>query len=54
MTDKGLFGEDFEGFFTSDDLGLVLIRPAPTEAGEQPARSPRAGCASGWRRSSGR
>jgi Transposase DDE domain len=28
VTDKGLSGEDFEDFFTSDDLGLVLIRPA--------------------------
>jgi hypothetical protein len=28
VTDKGLSGEDFEDFFTSDDLGLALIRPA--------------------------
>ena len=28
VTDKGLSGEDFEDFFTSDDLGLTLIRPA--------------------------
>ena len=28
ITDKGLSGEDFEDFFTSDDLGLILIRPA--------------------------
>jgi Transposase DDE domain len=28
VTDKGLSGEDFEEFFTSEDLGLALIRPA--------------------------
>jgi hypothetical protein len=28
VTDKGLSGEDFEEFITSDDLALVLIRPA--------------------------
>ena len=28
VTDKGLPGEDFGEFFTSKDLGLVLIRPA--------------------------
>ena len=28
VTDKGLSGENFEEFFTSEDLGLVLIRPA--------------------------
>jgi hypothetical protein len=28
VTDKGLSGEDFEDFFTSEDLGLALIRPA--------------------------
>jgi hypothetical protein len=28
VTDKGLSGEDFEEFVTSDDLALVLIRPA--------------------------
>jgi hypothetical protein len=28
VTDKGLSGEDFEDFFTSEDLGLTLIRPA--------------------------
>jgi hypothetical protein len=28
VTDKVLSGEDFEEFFTSEDLGLVLIRPA--------------------------
>jgi hypothetical protein len=28
VTDKGLSGEETEAFFTSDDLGLTLIRPA--------------------------
>jgi hypothetical protein len=28
VTGKGLSGEDTEGFFTSPDLGLALIRPA--------------------------
>ena len=28
VTDKGLSGEDFEEFFASDDLALVLVRPA--------------------------
>jgi len=28
VTDKGLSGQDFEDFCTSDDLGLTLIRPA--------------------------
>ena len=28
VTDKGLSGEDFEEFVTSDDLALVLVRPA--------------------------
>jgi hypothetical protein len=28
VTDKGLSGEDFEEFFTSPELGLVLVRPA--------------------------
>lgn len=51
VTDKGLSGEYFEGFFTGDDLGLVLIRPARKDE-KQPRRFP-TGCASGWRRSSG-
>jgi hypothetical protein len=28
VTDKGLSGEDFEGFLAGDSLGLVLVRPA--------------------------
>ena len=28
VTDKGLSGQEAEEFFTSDDLGLVLVRPA--------------------------
>jgi hypothetical protein len=28
VTDKGLSGEETEAFFTSDELGLTLIRPA--------------------------
>ena len=28
VTDKGLSGEDFEEFVTSDDLALVLVRPS--------------------------
>jgi hypothetical protein len=28
VTDKGLSGQETEEFFTSDDLGLILIRPA--------------------------
>ena len=28
VTDKGLSGQDTEEFFTSDDLGLILVRPA--------------------------
>ena len=28
VTDKGLSGQETEEFFTSDDLGLVLVRPA--------------------------
>ena len=44
VTDKGLSGEDFEEFFTSD-LGLVLIRPARKD--EKAPRPFRTGCASG-------
>lgn len=28
VTDKGLSGQDFEGFLASPDLGLALVRPA--------------------------
>jgi hypothetical protein len=28
VTDKGLSGQETEEFFTGDDLGLILIRPA--------------------------
>jgi hypothetical protein len=52
VTDKGLAGEDTEAFFAGPDLGLTCsARPAGTR--RPPGPSP-TGCASGWRRSSGR
>jgi hypothetical protein len=52
VTDKGLSGEDFEEFVTSDDLALVLVRPARKDE-KRPGRS-RTGCGSASRQSSGR
>ena len=51
VTDKGLSGEDFEDFFTSDDLGLTLIRPA-RRTRSSPGTS-RTGCGNASRPSSG-
>ena len=52
VTDKGLSGQDTEEFFTSDDLGLILIRPARKD--EKAPGTSRTGCGSGSRPSSGR
>ena len=52
VTDKGLSGEDFEEFVTSDDLALVLVRPARKD--EKTPRPFRTGCGSASRQSSGR
>ncbi len=52
VTDKGLPGEDFGEFFTSKDLGLVLIRPAATT--RRPRGRSRTGCGNASRPSSER
>jgi hypothetical protein len=39
VTDKGLSGEDFEEFVTSDDLALVLVRPSRKDE-KMPRRFP--------------
>ena len=52
VADKGFAWDEYEQFLAGPDLDLTLFRPArKNEEDQGPSRT---GCASGWRRSSGR